>query len=115
MAKSRSKQPVPPTLMTSKRLPRLDGDDLFAWAQIVTRTEHMMQAKQQMALAFLEARGYTPGPSGHLLTDDGYIVTQAEAQQATRVRTLSAGPTGAGKGAPPADLPELSPPPGNES
>lgn len=115
MAKQGSKQPIAPTLMSSKRPPRLDGDDLFSWAQMVTRTEHMLQAKQQMALAFLEAREYAPGPSGHLLTDDGYIVTQAEAQQATRVRTLSAGPAGAGNGAPPADQPEPSPPPGNES
>lgn len=94
MAKNRAKNsPMPPTPITVQKFPRLDGDDLFAWAQIISEESHVAQTKQALAMQFLEKRGFTPGE--YLLSNDGYIVSQQEVRAQSRVRTLPAVPTGA--------------------
>lgn len=73
----------------TKTLPRLEGDELFAWAQMVAREAQVVEARQQMAVRFLQNRGLVPGD--HLLTPDGYILTQdqvEELERRARVRTI---------------------------
>lgn len=76
--------PAAPTGMP----PRLEGDDLFNWAQMMAEVQRVVQAKQMMAVQFLQQRGLTPGE--YLLSDDGYILGQEEAQRISRVRSLPA-------------------------
>lgn len=108
MAKTtkRPKSPPPPTLMSAKRPPRIDGDDLYNWAALNTQINSLMQAKQQMAVQMLQARGFTPGPDGYLVTDDGYIVTQQDLVRHGRVQQIPGGPHPETVPPPPESLPD---------
>lgn len=69
-------------------LPRLDGDDLYAWAQMIAEETRLSQFKQSMAVDYLTKRGYVPGE--HLLTNDGYIVSRQDAETASKIRSYPA-------------------------
>lgn len=84
MSKKPQRKPTP--LVRPDRAPRLDGDDLYNWGQVVgqisERFAQATQVKQQVASQLLSDRGYSPGE--HLLTDDGYIVTKEQMAQLQR-------------------------------
>lgn len=74
--------------------PRLEGDALFSWAQLMVEEQRLIQTKQQLAEQFLTELGYQPGE--YLLANDGYIVTQdqaREAQEKNRIRTIPVSPS----------------------
>ena len=88
---SNSKKPFParPTpLSEAARPPRLDGDRLYFWAQIVERTTQAIQNKQAVAAQLITEMGLETGE--HLLSDDGYVVTKTEFERAGRVRSVPA-------------------------
>lgn len=68
--------------------PRLDGDDLYSWAMMIAQEQHLLQAKQALAIQYLQSRGYVPGE--HMLTNDGYIVS---AESPARVQSVPAVPS----------------------
>lgn len=70
------------------RPPRLEGDRLYAWAQMIAEQTRVNQVKQNMAVDFLTEQGYTPGE--YLLTNDGYIVSRQEAESTSAVRSYPA-------------------------
>lgn len=70
---------------------RLDGDQLFAWASVVTRERLLQQEKQTLAQEILNSRGKIPGE--HLLSDDGYIITPEDLK---RLRNQAVQPPPAG-------------------
>lgn len=76
MSKKPQRKPTP--LVRLEHAPRLDGDDLYNWGQVVgqisERIAQAAQVRQQVAAQMLTDRGYTPGE--HMLTDDGYILTK---------------------------------------
>lgn len=81
MAKMKAGQGVP---LKPKNTPRLEGDELYAWAQMIAEESRVAGAKQMMAIQFLQQRGLKPGE--HLLSDDGYIIS-AEQHRALQDRT----------------------------
>jgi hypothetical protein len=92
MAKSQSRKPTPPTLMTpTKRLPRLEGDALYAWAQYIQKIQQIFEGKQALAASLLTSQGYEPGK--YLLTDDAYIVTPEQARRARQSKAEQTAPT----------------------
>ena len=79
---------------------RLSGDELYAWAQIIAEESHIAQAKQRLAIQFLQTRGKIPGE--YLLSNDGYIVKATDQARQDRVRVLPGRPNPAS----PEPLPE---------
>lgn len=77
-----------PSKLTNASPLRLEGDDLYAWAQLVSEWQRITQTKQTVAIQFMQQRGFTPGE--YLLTDDGYIISQEEAHGLSRIQTLPA-------------------------
>lgn len=56
---------------------RLDGDDLFSWARMITQLAQMHQELKIYGRAALVARGLDP--SEYTITNEGYILTQDQA------------------------------------
>lgn len=71
--------------------PRLDGDDLYAWAQAVSVFDRALAMKQEIAAGYLNARGLEAGE--YLLSDDGYIISKEEFVALQRVVRHPAGPS----------------------
>jgi hypothetical protein len=92
MAKSQSRKPTPPMLMTpAKRPPRLEGDALYAWAQYIQKIEQLLEGKQALAVSLLTSQGYEPGK--YLLSDDGYIVTPEQMRRFQQPKGEQIAPT----------------------
>lgn len=82
------KQPTP----ILARPQRLEGDALYAWAQLMQREQQIQEAKQGMAAALLTSLGRTPGK--YLLSNDGYIVKAEDQTRAVRqAQDSSSAPT----------------------
>lgn len=80
-----------PVALDSKRPPRLEGDELYLWAQLVARETQIAEQKNALAGQYLGERGLTPPE--FKITNDGYIVSQAELAQyarESRVQRVSA-------------------------
>lgn len=75
-----------PTPTPTPTPPRLEGDALYEWAQLIGALRSLVERKQQLAVHLLEQMGYTPGP--YLLSDDGYVVSQQDVERAMRVRSI---------------------------
>jgi hypothetical protein len=73
--------PTPPSLPVPS-FPRLDGDDLFTWAQILERERHLAETKAIIAEQVLRARGFEPG--AYLLSNDGYILSREQHEDMLR-------------------------------
>lgn len=87
MSKKQKPANIRPVSSSGSRPPRLDGDHLYAWAQMVMQVRQALEAKQQMAADLLQQHGKTPGE--FMLSDDGYLVTAAEAERLGRVRDIA--------------------------
>lgn len=74
-----------------KTYPRLEGDDLYAWAQAVSVFNRAVAMKQEIAAGYLIARGLEAGV--FLLSDDGYIISKEEFTSLQRVVRHPAGPS----------------------
>lgn len=79
MGKSRPKKPISLQSRGPSSFPRLDGDHLYTWAQLIQRWQQIIETKQAVAAEMLIERGYIPGQ--YLLTDDGYIVSRDQMQK----------------------------------
>ena len=55
---------------------RLEGDDLYLWAKLISELEHLQQRVNTVGKSLLVKHGCTD-PS-FILTDAGYILTQQE-------------------------------------
>lgn len=75
-----------PGIVKPERFERLAGDELYAWAQVISEESHVAQAKQMLAVQFLQAHGKTPGE--YLLSNDGYIVKAEDHARQDRVRVV---------------------------
>lgn len=59
--------------------PRLEGDALFAWSQLMLRQQQFDETRESLAAQMLEQRGFTPGE--YLLDPRGYILSRQDVQR----------------------------------
>lgn len=96
----------PPSLTSpTSPTPRLDGDDLYVWAQMESEIGHLLETKQRLAIELMTKRGFTPGE--YLLNAQGYILSRAQIDEAERRARIQS--FGQGQAQPPPRSPGSDP------